>query len=81
MVAFDNPAGDWLLRHEENCVRTPRTVDGLAEGISRLVADVDLRERLSARGLEDIAARHADWSGALSGIYDFLCDPEAVRRG
>ena len=52
-------------RHEENCVRTPRTVDGLAEGISRLVADVDLRERLSARGLEDIAARHADWPGAL----------------
>ena len=81
VVAFDNPAGDWLLRHEENCVRTPRTVDGLAEGISRLVADVDLRERLSARGLEDIAARHADWPGALSGIYDFLCDPEAVRRG
>ena len=81
VVAFDNPAGDWLLRHEENCVRTPRTVDGLAEGISRLVADVDLRERLSARGLEDIAARHADWPGALSGIYDFLCDPEEVRRG
>ena len=79
VVAFDNPAGDWLLRHEENCVRTPRTVDGLAEGIGRLVADVDLRSRLSAQGIADIQARHSSWPDALGGIYDFLCDPEAAR--
>ena len=31
VVAFDNPAGDWILRHEQNCLRCPRTADGVIE--------------------------------------------------
>jgi hypothetical protein len=38
--------------------------------------DQALRERLSARALQDIADRHGDWDAALAGIYDYLCDPE-----
>ena len=76
VVAFDNPAGDWILQHEQNCIRTPRTVDGLAEGIGRLVADPALRSALSKQGIEDIAQRHGSWPAALSGIYGYLCDPE-----
>ncbi|MFN8163262.1 MAG: glycosyltransferase [Solirubrobacterales bacterium] len=75
VVAFDNPAGDWIIHHEENSIRCPRTVDGLAEGLERLATDVELRRRLSAQGLADIAASHGDWDAALSGIYDYLCDP------
>ncbi len=81
VVAFDNPAGDWIMEHERNALRTPRTIDGLAEAIGRLVEDVPLRQRLSQEGLRDIAARHGSWPAALSGIYDFLCDPEAAARG
>lgn len=76
VVAFDNPAGDWILHHGENSLRCRRTVDGLAEAIGRLVAEPALRVRLGARGLEDIAARHADWEAAFKGIYEYLGDPE-----
>jgi GT2 family glycosyltransferase/glycosyltransferase involved in cell wall biosynthesis len=75
VVAFDNPAGDWIIQHEVNSIRCPRTVDGLAEGLERLATDAGLRGRLRQRGLEDIAARHGDWDVALAGIYDYLCDP------
>jgi GT2 family glycosyltransferase/glycosyltransferase involved in cell wall biosynthesis len=75
VVAFDNPAGDWILHHGENSLRCRRTVDGLAEAIGTLVADPALRVRLGARGLEDIAARHGDWDAAFEGIYEFLTDP------
>ncbi len=77
VVAFDNPAGDWIIQHEENSIRCPRTVDGLAEGLERLATDAALRQRLAQRGIEDIAARHGDWDRALSGIYAYLCDPDA----
>lgn len=79
VVAFDNPAGDWILEHEGNSLRCPRTVDGLADAISRLVEDQALRARLSTRGLESISARHSDWHAALGGIHDFLVDPESAR--
>jgi glycosyltransferase involved in cell wall biosynthesis len=81
VVAFDNPAGDWIMEHERNSLRTPRTIDGIAEAVGRLVEDVALRERLSAEGLRDIAARHGDWAKALDGIYGFLCDPEGASGG
>lgn len=76
VVAFDNPAGDWILRHGENSLRCRRTVDSLAEAIETLVGDPALRVRLGARGLDDIAARHSDWEAAFKGIYEFLSDPE-----
>jgi glycosyltransferase involved in cell wall biosynthesis len=79
VVAFDNPAGDWILHPEENCVRTPQTVDGLVEGLSRLVEDPLLRAQLAARGLAEIEANHSNWDAALAGIYDYLCDPDAGR--
>jgi glycosyltransferase involved in cell wall biosynthesis len=77
VVAFDNPAGDWIIHHEENSIRCPRTADGLAEGLELLARDASLRKRLAAQGLKDIAAGHADWDKALSGIYAYLRDPSA----
>jgi glycosyltransferase involved in cell wall biosynthesis len=80
VVAFDNPWGHWILEDEENCLLAKRTVDSLTDQLERLCRDKVLRERLSTRALEDIAERHSDWDGALSGIYGYLCDPEG-RRG
>jgi GT2 family glycosyltransferase/glycosyltransferase involved in cell wall biosynthesis len=75
VVAFDNPAGDWILHDERNALRCPRTVDGLADALVRIASDGALRRRLGTQALADIAARHGDWEAALSGIYPFLCDP------
>lgn len=76
VVAFDNPAGDWILRDGFNSVRCRRTVDSLAEAISALVADPMLRVRLGAAATSTIADRFSDWTLALGGIHDILSDPE-----
>ena len=53
VVAFDNPAGDWVLHHERNALRCPRTVDGLADaGAHRL------RRRPAAAAGHPGAGRH-----------------------
>ena len=76
VVAFDNPAGDWIMRSGENSLRCRRTVDGLAGAISSLVADPALRVRLGAAGRATIDERFADWSATLDGIYPILADPD-----
>ncbi|WP_419926515.1 glycosyltransferase [Candidatus Poriferisocius sp.] len=76
VVSFENPAGDWLLRHDHNCMQSPQTADGLAAEIVALARDPDRRRRLAEQGLADIAARHARWDQNLAGVYDYLCDPE-----
>jgi len=81
VVAYDNPAGYWILRHEENSILVRRTVDGVLEGVERLVLDSGLRSKLSAGALQSIQDQHSDWDEALSGIYSFLSDPEAARPG
>ena len=79
VVAFENPAGDWLLRHDHNCMQSPQTADGLAAEIVALVRDPGRRQRLAEQGLADIAARHARWDQNLAGVYSHLCDPERPR--
>ncbi len=76
VVAFDNPAGDWILRQGHNSLRCRRTVDSLAEAVSSLVADPGLRFRLGAAAVDTIADRFADWTTALAGVHDILSDPE-----
>ena len=80
VVAFENPAGDWLLRHDHNCMQSPQTADGLASEIIALVRDPARRRRLAQQGLADISARHANWAQNLAGVYDFLSDPETGSR-
>lgn len=80
VVAFDNPWGHWILRDEENSLLAKRTVDHLTDQLERLCCDQELRQRLSAQALQDIAAAHGDWDTALAPIYGYLCDPEG-RRG
>lgn len=77
VVAFDNPWGHWILDDERNSLLAELGVSGLVEQLSRLVEDANLRRRLSEQATADIDARHSDWDGAFSGLYAYLCDPEA----
>lgn len=76
VVAFDNPHGHWILHHEHNSLLARRTVPALVDAVERLVVDSELRQRLSDAAIDDIERAHGSWEAALSGIYDYLCDPE-----
>jgi len=76
VVAFDNPAGDWILHHEVNSLRCRRTVDGLGEALERLVVDGEFRDRLGSAAEATIAGEFSNWERALAGVYDILADPE-----
>ena len=80
VVAFDNPAGYWLLRDGENCLLARRTVDGLSNKLERIVVDHQLRASLAQRGLRDIDEGYASWDKALSGVYQYMSDPEGLVR-
>jgi glycosyltransferase involved in cell wall biosynthesis len=75
VVAFDLPAGYWILRDRENSLLARRTVDSLAERIGELVADAELRRRLSRGGLDLIQRHHASWEANLAGVHAALGAP------
>ena len=81
VVAFDLPAGYWILQDGENSLLARRTVDSLTEKISRLVEDPDLRERLRRGALRSIEARHSSWEDNLSGIHAALGAALPIRAG
>ncbi len=81
VVAFDNPAGSWLLEHEVNSLLTRRTVDALCDGVERLVVDAELRACLRHGGLHTIASHHSSWDDALAGVYGVLSDPLGAASG
>ena len=76
VVAFDNPAGYWLLRDGENSLLARRSADSLTDALERLVRDPELGRQLSRQGLQDIAEGHSSWEKALAGVYEYLSDPE-----
>jgi GT2 family glycosyltransferase/glycosyltransferase involved in cell wall biosynthesis len=77
VVAFDNPWGHWILDDERNSLLAELGVAGIVEQLSRLVDSASLRHQLAAQATADIDARHSDWDGAFSGLYAYLCNPEA----
>lgn len=80
VVAFDLPAGHWILRDGENSLLAMRTVDSLVERISRLVEDDALRRQLGLGGLASIEASHRGWEENLAGIHAALgADLAALR--
>lgn len=76
VVAFDNPAGDWILRDGLNSLRCRRTVDSLAASVAELVADPAKRVAMGAAASRTIAERFSSWSDTLDGVYEILADPE-----
>jgi glycosyltransferase involved in cell wall biosynthesis len=76
VIAFDNPAGHWLLRSGENCLLTEMSPTSIADAIVKLVEDSSLRQGLASNALARIAEQHADWAVPLATIHPYLCDPE-----
>jgi GT2 family glycosyltransferase/glycosyltransferase involved in cell wall biosynthesis len=76
VVAFDNPAGDWILRDGLNSVRCRRTVDALSAAVAGLVADPTRRVAMGAAASRTIAERFSSWPATLDGIYEILADPQ-----
>lgn len=72
VVAFDLPAGYWILHDGENSLLARRTVDGLYEKLCRMIEDAALRKRLASGAVESIAAAHADWDDNLGAIHGML---------
>ncbi len=79
VVAFDNPAGGWILRHERNCLLAERTVDGLAAALERLCRDHELRVRLARQAVTDVGAAHGSWEKSLASVVRILADPEGFQ--
>ncbi|HEY7107106.1 MAG TPA: glycosyltransferase [Acidimicrobiia bacterium] len=80
VVAFDNPAGHWILRDGENALLARRTVDSLRDAIERIVLDPELGRALGRNGVRSIAEHHASWDGAFAEVYAYLGDPERKER-
>jgi glycosyltransferase involved in cell wall biosynthesis len=78
VVAFDLPAGYWILKDGENSLLARRTIGSLAEKLERLVTDHELRQRLSMGATANAREHHSSWTAAFGDLYGFLCDPEAA---
>lgn len=76
VIGFDLPESDWVLQHERTGLRARQTVAGLREQLARLVEDPALRRRCSEGAVAHIDARHSDWEAALSGVWDYMCEPD-----
>jgi O-antigen biosynthesis protein len=72
VVAFDLPAGYWILDHDRNSLLARRTVDSLVDRISHLVENGEVRARLRSGAVESIASAHYSWEENLSGIHAAL---------
>jgi glycosyltransferase involved in cell wall biosynthesis len=66
-----NPATTWLLRDGENCLLTPPLPTPTAERLGRLVADTELRQRISAAGIETVG--HFHWDEQIEKVWQAMC--------
>jgi GT2 family glycosyltransferase len=72
-----NESNAWLLKHRVNALVVPPTVGSVADAISELVEDPDLRTRVAKGGLETVGSR--DWESQLDLIYGFVTEGATVE--
>lgn len=70
-VVARNPHTEWLLQNESNCIACYPTAHNIAEGISRIIEDKELRSKLRYNGI--MATRSLIWDTAFKSIHEFLC--------
>lgn len=80
VVAFDNPAGYWILEHEVNSRLCRRTPSGLFDQLDAMVADPASRARMGAAGLATIDAHFSDWKATGDRVAAILADPLGTAR-
>ena len=76
VVAFDNPAGDWILHDGENSRRCSARSTGWPRPSRSSRSTGRSRAKLATNGIADIEEGHDHWPTAFGGIYEYLCDPE-----
>ncbi|MBX9718891.1 MAG: glycosyltransferase, partial [Microbacteriaceae bacterium] len=76
MVAPDSNWFRWLF-DDENALLTMRTVDDIVAKLNMLIESDTTRAAVQAAGLRTIDEGHSDWDAVMSGIYDYMVDPEA----
>lgn len=74
VVTNANLATTWLLRDGENCLLTEAIADAIADTVSRLVTDPELRAKLAAAGWE--AVRGTRWDDEFSKVWRFVTGAE-----
>jgi hypothetical protein len=83
LVTTDNGgARDYAFAGETALLAPPGDVDGLADGLVRLLEDPGLRERLAAAGEAHVRSYDWDRSAELleSHLLAYLADPDAYRQ-
>jgi glycosyltransferase involved in cell wall biosynthesis len=70
VVTNINAATQWLLRHEENCLLAEPIPVSLAEAVSRLVEDPELRTKLGEAGFHTVGAY--DWESEFGKLWRFV---------
>ncbi len=77
-VSNINPATSWLLRDGENCLLAPPLPTMVAERVGELVADVALRERIAAAGLDEV--RRYRWGEQIERVWQAMCLEDPAFR-
>jgi glycosyltransferase involved in cell wall biosynthesis len=70
-VSNHNPATTWLLRDGENCLLSPPLPTPVAQRLGQLVSDPELRERIRAAGLAEVARYH--WDEQIDRVFTAMC--------
>lgn len=66
-VSNKNEDNMWLFRHEENCLVSEPSATAMAEQISRLIDDEDLRQKIVKNGLKTI---ENEWDWQIDTIWN-----------
>jgi len=80
VVAFDNPAGHWLLEDGRNSRLCRRTPSGLYQAIDAMITDPKSRAAMGAEGLREIDAHFSDWAATGRRVAEILADPGGTSR-
>jgi glycosyltransferase involved in cell wall biosynthesis len=70
-VSNFNPATEWLLRDEENCLLTPPYPTAVADRLGKLVEDPALRGQIVEAGLKEV--RRYRWEEQIERVWEAMC--------
>jgi glycosyltransferase involved in cell wall biosynthesis len=69
-VVNRNAATAWMLEDEQNCLVTEPFTSSIADAVTRLVDDADLRRSIAKRGREQVTA--TEWDEELERVWEFI---------
>jgi len=84
VVANQNDANTWFLRHGDNCLLAAPTASCLAETLDHALSDARDLDAIRVRAAEHIRSHHSDWDVSMRSVARFmfsLTDPAEDRTG